>query len=196
MFIYGENADNYIFALNRLPNSFQRLTRDTTKANETQDLKAIDNLSLSRTIGTAITEILSAEYPDVLDTLIESGVQGLKKSDLNTITNWAKDTIQKLESLGYTVINRGDIVDDITNQINALNDLLNDMQLINLTKNGRISKNKKQPTKSLDQDQQKYRKGLVYLRMKGLAENQQKEFLDQLQQRNLKTLSNKQEKKV
>ena len=140
LFIYGENADNYIFALNRLPNSFQRLTRNTTKANETQDLKAIDNLSLSRTIGTAITEILSAEYPDVLDTLIESGVQGLKKSDLNTITNWAKDTIQKLESLGYTVINRGDIVDDITNQINALNDLLNDMQLINLTKNGRISK--------------------------------------------------------
>lgn len=140
LFIYGENADNYIFALNRLPNSFQRLTRDTTKANETQDLKAIDNLSLSRTIGTAITEILSAEYPDVLDTLIESGVQGLKKSDLTTITNWAKDTIQKLESLGYTVINRGDIVDDITNQINALNDLLNDMQLINLTKNGRISK--------------------------------------------------------
>jgi len=140
LFIYGENADNYIFALNRLPNSFQRLTRDTTKANETQDLKAIDNLSLSRNIGTAITEILSAEYPDVLDTLIESGVQGLKKSDLTTITNWAKDTIQKLESLGYTVINRGDIVDDITNQINALNDLLNDMQLINLTKNGRISK--------------------------------------------------------
>ena len=140
LFIYGENADNYIFALNRLPNSFQRLTKDTTKANETQDLKAIDNLSLSRNIGTAITEILSAEYPDVLDTLIESGVQGLKKSDLTTITNWAKDTIQKLESLGYTVINRGDIVDDITNQINALNDLLNDMQLINLTKNGRISK--------------------------------------------------------
>ena len=140
MFVYGENADNYIFALNRLPNSFQRLTRNTTKANETQDLKAIDNLSLSRNIGAAITEILSAEYPDVLDTLIERGVQALKKSDLNTITKWAKDTIQKLESLGYTVINRGDIVDDITNQINALNDLLNDMQLINLTKNGRISK--------------------------------------------------------
>jgi hypothetical protein len=140
MFVYGENADTFIFALNRLPNSFQRATRNATKANETQDLKAIDNLSLSRSIGTAITEIMSAEYPEVLDTLIESGVQALKKSDLNTITKWAKDTIKKLESLGYSVINRGDIVDDITNQINALNDLLNDMQLINLTKNGRISK--------------------------------------------------------
>jgi hypothetical protein len=140
MFVYGENSNAFIFALNRLPNSFQRVTRNATKANETQDLKAIDNLSLSRNIGTAITEILSAEYPEVLDTLIEDGVQALKKSDLNTITKWAKDTIKKLESLGYTVINRGDIVDDITNQINALNDLLNDMQLINLTKNGRISK--------------------------------------------------------
>jgi hypothetical protein len=140
IYVYGENANTFIFALNRLPNSFQRATRNATKANETQDLKAIDNLSLARNIGTAITEIMSAEYPEVLDTLIEDGVQALKKSDLNTITKWAKDTIKKLESLGYSVINRGDIVDDITNQINALNDLLNDMQLINLTKNGRISK--------------------------------------------------------
>ena len=140
MFVYGENSNAFIFALNRLPNNFQRVTRNATKANEIEDLKSIDNLSLSRNIGTAITEILSAEYPEVLDTLIENGVQGLKKSDLNTITKWAQDTIKKLESLGYTVINRGDIVDDITNQINALNDLLNDMQLINLTKNGRISK--------------------------------------------------------
>jgi hypothetical protein len=140
MFVYGENSNAFIFALNRLPNNFQRVTRNATKANEIEDLKSIDNLSLSRLIGTAITEILSAEYPEVLDTLIENGVQGLKKSDLNTITKWAQDTIKKLESLGYTVINRGDIVDDITNQINALNDLLNDMQLINLTKNGRISK--------------------------------------------------------
>ena len=59
-----------------------------------------------------------------------------------------------------------------------------------------LAKNKKQPTKSLDHDQQKYRKGLVYLRMKGLPEAQQKEFLDQLQERNLKTLSKNQEKKI
>jgi hypothetical protein len=140
IYVYGENANNYIFALNRLPNSFQRLTRNNTKANETQDLKSIDNLSLSRTIATTITEILSENYPEVLDTLIEKGAQALKKADLNTITTWVNETIKKLESLGYTVINRGDLVDDITNQINALNDLLNDMQLINLTKNGRISK--------------------------------------------------------
>ena len=140
MFIYGENANDYIFALNRLPNGFQRATNNATKGNEIQDLKSIQNLSLSRAIATTITEILSENYPEVLDTLIEEGVQAVKKADLNTITKWANETIQKLESLGYSVINRGDIVDDITNQINALNALLNDLASINLTKNGRISK--------------------------------------------------------
>lgn len=140
MYIYGENANDYIFALNRLPNGFQRATAKATKANETQDLKSIENLSLSRAIATTITEILSENYPEVLDTLIEDGVQAVKRADLKTITNWAKESITKLESLGYSVINRGDIVDDITNQINALNELLNDLTSINLTKNGRISK--------------------------------------------------------
>ena len=59
MYIYGENANDYIFALNRLPNGFQRATAKATKANETQDLKSIENLSLSRAIATTITEILS-----------------------------------------------------------------------------------------------------------------------------------------
>jgi hypothetical protein len=140
MFVHGENANDIIFALNRLPNSFQRATKNANKANETQDLKSIENLSLSRTIATTITEILSENYPEVLDTLIEQGVSAIKKADLTTITKWANETIEKLESLGYTVINRGDIVDDINNQINALNALLNDLQSINLTKNGRISK--------------------------------------------------------
>ena len=138
--MYKRQVNDYIFALNRLPNGFQRATNNATKANEIQDLKSIENLSLSRAIATTITEILSENYPEVLDTLIEEGVQVVKKSDLNTITKWAKETIQKLESLGYSVINRGDIVDDIINQINALNALLNDLASINLTKNGRISK--------------------------------------------------------
>ena len=60
--------------------------------------------------------------------------------------------------------------------------------------NLKSAKNKKKQTNSSDQESKKYRTGLVYLRMKGLPENQQREFLDQLQERNLKTLSNKQEK--
>ena len=140
MFVHGQNANDLIFALNRLPNSFQRLARKATAANEAQDLKSIENLSLSRAIAKTITEILSENYPDVLDTLMEEGVASIKKQDITTIKNWANETIEKLETLGFSVINRGDLVDDITNQISALQALLNDLALINLTKNGRISK--------------------------------------------------------
>ena len=43
---------------------------------------------------------------------------------------------------------------------------------------------------------QKYRKGLVYLRMKGLDQNRQKEFLDNLQKRNSQNLLKEQENKM
>lgn len=140
IFVTGQNSDNFIFALNRLPNSFQKLTKNKTGADEKRDLKAIDQLSLSTAVSTTITEILSENYPAVLDTLIDKGVDGLKKADIKTINNWITETIEKLEELGYSVINRGDIVDDVVNQINGLMDLQNDLELINYTKNGRISK--------------------------------------------------------
>ena len=140
IFVTGQNSDNLIFALNRLPNSFQKLTKNKTAADEKKDLKAIDQLSLSSAVSSTITEILSENYPDVLDRLIDNGVEGLKKGDIKTINNWITETIEKLEELGYSVINRGDIVDDVVNQINGLMDLQNDLELINYTKNGRISK--------------------------------------------------------
>jgi hypothetical protein len=140
VFVTGQNSDNFIFALNRLPNSFQKLTKNKTGADEKRDLKAIDQLSLSTAVSTTITEILSENYPAVLDTLIDKGVEGIKKGDIKTINNWITETIEKLEALGYSVINRGDIVDDVVNQINGLMDLQNDLELINYTKNGRISK--------------------------------------------------------
>tara|TARA_R110000868_G_scaffold215402_2_gene465491 strand:- start:6884 stop:14275 length:7392 start_codon:yes stop_codon:yes gene_type:complete len=140
IFVTGQNSDNLIFALNRLPNSFQKLTKNKTAADEKKDLKAIHQLSLSSAVSSTITEILSENYPDVLDRLIDNGIEGLKKGDITTINNWITETIEKLEELGYSVINRGDIVDDVVNQINGLMDLQNDLELINYTKNGRISK--------------------------------------------------------
>jgi len=146
LYVYGENANNYIFALNRLPNNFQRLTKDATAAQETQDLKSISNLSISRTLADTITEILSAQYPDALDRLLDGDTKSVNSKDLLNIQLWVEDSIEKLNQLGYTVINRGDLVDDITNQINALNELSNNLQLIKLTKDGKI-KNYKQVAK-------------------------------------------------
>jgi hypothetical protein len=59
-------------------------------------------------------------------------------TDLLKIDLWIKETIENLYQLGYTVLNRGDLTDDIQNQINALLDLQNDLELIKLTKDGKI----------------------------------------------------------
>lgn len=138
MYLYGENANNYIFALNRLPNNFQRLTREATKADETQDLKSIGSLSLDSAIADTITEILAEQYPEAMDRLIDGDTKSLNSKDLLNIQLWIEDTIQKLNQLGYTIINRGDLVDDITNQIDALNEISNNLALIKLTKDGKI----------------------------------------------------------
>jgi hypothetical protein len=139
MYIYGSNADNYIFALNRLPNNFQRLTSKSNKLDEIQDLKEIDRLSLSAAISQSITEILAENYPEALDRLLEGNVKSpVYSTDLLKIDLWIKETIENLYQLGYTVLNRGDLTDDIQNQINALLDLQNDLELIKLTKDGKI----------------------------------------------------------
>jgi hypothetical protein len=143
MYLYGENANDYIFALNRLPNNFQRLTREATKANETQDLKSISSMSLDSAIADTITEILSEQYPEAMDKLIDGDTKSLNSKDLLNIQLWIEDTVEKLNQLGYTVINRGDLVDDITNQIAALNEISNNLALIKLTKDGKIRNFKK-----------------------------------------------------
>jgi hypothetical protein len=138
--IKGENSNDYIFALNQLPNSFQKAHKTKTKANQKQELKDIARLSLSQSIAEKIDEIMATDFPNAINTLIEEGIEKVTASDLDQITLWAQQTIGNLEQLGFTVINRGDLVDDITNQINAINDLLNDINLIKLNKDGRISK--------------------------------------------------------
>ena len=143
MYLYGENANDYIFALNRLPNNFQRLTREATKANETQDLKSISSMSLDSAIADTITEILSEQYPEAMDKLIDGDTKSLNSKDLLNIQLWIEDTVEKLNQLGYTVINRGDLVDDITNQIAVLNEISNNLALIKLTKDGKIRNFKK-----------------------------------------------------
>ena len=89
-------------------------------------------------VSAKITEILSEQYPDALDRLLDGDTVSLDSKDLLNIQLWIEDSIARLNQLGYSVINRGDIVDDITNQINALNELSSNLELIKLTKNGKI----------------------------------------------------------
>ena len=84
-----------------------------------------------------------------MDVLIEQGLDGVAYRDAQELIDWLKDSIQKLEALGFDFINRGDIVDDVQRQINALNLLLSDIELINLNKDGKISKRQRKEVREL-----------------------------------------------
>ncbi len=145
----GGNLNDYIFALNMLPNSFQKITKDRTISDEKIDLKTIGRLSINASISEAIDGILAENYPEAMDVLIDSGLDAIAYRDGQELISWVKDSILKLEQLGFDLINKDDIVDDIVRQINSLNLLLSDLELINLNKDGKISKRQKGEVREL-----------------------------------------------
>ena len=144
VFVKGGNANNYIFALNALPNSFQKLVKKLEAKDEEKHLDAINKKSVaSEAIGRAITEILEENYPSAVDTLLFEGVQAVDLKDLLNIQLWIEEAIANLEGLGFSVLNSGALVDDIQASINMLQQLQNDLNLIKLNKDGKISKQQK-----------------------------------------------------
>jgi hypothetical protein len=140
IFEKGGNANDYIFALNTLPNSFQKATKNFKPLEEVKHLKEIDRLSLSSAVSKAITEKLNENYPEQLDTLMEKGVKAITPTQLMGIYYWIDETIDALYGLSSIIINRGDLVDDISNQINELLHLKNDLNLIKIIEDGKTKK--------------------------------------------------------
>jgi len=140
IFEKGGNANDYIFALNTLPNSFQKATKNFKPLEEVKHLKEIDRLSLSSVVSKAITEKLNENYPEQLDTLMEKGVKAITPTQLMGIYYWIDETIDALYGLSSIIINRGDLVDDISNQINELLHLKNDLNLIKIIEDGKTKK--------------------------------------------------------
>ena len=138
------SAQDYIFALNQLPNSYQKQSQKDTKVSTIRDKNKIDSLSVSSRVSDQIHNILAAEYPSEVDKLLEEGVDAMTKAELYKITLWAQQTIGQLEELALNLIESNVPITDVENQILGLSNFLNDIDLINLTKDGRISKRQKQ----------------------------------------------------
>ena len=138
------SAQDYIFALNQLPNSYQKQSQKDTKVSTIRDKNKIDSLSVSSRVSDQIHNILAAEYPSEVDKLLEEGVDAMTKAELYKITLWAQQTIGQLEELALNLIESNIPITDVENQILGLSNFLNDIDLINLTKDGRISKRQKQ----------------------------------------------------
>ena len=135
----GGNFNDYIFALNSLPESF-KLYKGETPADQKKDLSTIARLSTAPGTASQIDAILEKDFPNALNTLIERGVDSISQEDLDSIIKWANLAITDLSVLGSRLATQNNLTTDVDNQINAIYDLLNDLELIKLTKDGKIDK--------------------------------------------------------
>lgn len=135
----GGNFNDYIFALNSLPESF-KLLKGKNSTDEKNDLKEIERLSSNPGVAIKIDEIFNKNYPEELDKLLEEGVSKITEDELSNIYKWSNDVILDLTILGSRLAVEDRITDDVDNQINAMYELLNDLELIKLTKDGKIDR--------------------------------------------------------
>ncbi len=143
----GGNLNDYIFALNSLPESF-KLLKGKNANDEKKDLKEIERLSTNPGVAIQIDEIFNKNYPDALDKLLEEGVSKISEDELSNIYKWSNEVILDLTLLGSKLAISNRLTNDVDNQINAMYELLNDLELIKLTKNGKIDR---RATKRADQ---------------------------------------------
>jgi len=145
VFVYGGNSNDVIFALNRLPNQFQK-NRAAKSALDTQrELKQIAALSpASPTVEKTIDSILDDNFPEELNTLFAKGISEFKGrgKELAKIKNWIAEKIQQLQQYENVLMATDDAlgVASVNRQISELKELLNQLNLINLTAKNRIAK--------------------------------------------------------
>ena len=146
LFLLDGNNNDVIFALNRLPNQFQKNRASKNAADTKKELKQIAALSdASPTVEKEIERILDDEnFPEELNILFAKGILEFKGrgKELAKIKTWIDETITGLQEY-ENVLNATDDalgVNAVNRQINALKNLLNDLNLINLTAKNRIAK--------------------------------------------------------
>ena len=145
VFVLGGNSNDVIFALNRLPNQFQKNRASKTAADTQKELKQIASFSeASPKVEKELDTILEKNFPEELNVLFAKGISEFKGKgkELAKIKNWIDETIVNL--LAYQnmlmVENNALGFDAVDRQINALNELTNQLNLINLTAKNRIAK--------------------------------------------------------
>lgn len=138
----GGNLNDFIFALNALPEN-AILYKGKSKQDQKNDLGNIDNKSNSPNTSKKVTEIMERNFPNAVNKLIEQGLNSISQDELSSIKNWINSTMEELSTLRNAIAIKKELTTPVDNQINVLNNLLNDIELIKLNKDGRISKSNK-----------------------------------------------------
>ena len=137
----GGNADDLIFALNRLPNKFQKQVSSTEPTDREDQVKLIAQLSESEAVTKEIDRILlehgtTKDVEDVFDGKLDNLTPAKQKE----IEDWGIELIIKLEEYQSRLANEQRSTIPVDNTIAAVNETLNNLTAIKFFKNGKITK--------------------------------------------------------
>ena len=137
----GGNADDLIFALNRLPNKFQKQVSSTEPTDREDQVNLIAQLSESESVTKEIDRILSEHgtTKDIED-VFDGKLDNLTPAKQEEIEDWGIELIIKLEEYQSRLANEQRSTVPVDNVIAAVNETLNNLTAIKFFKNGKITK--------------------------------------------------------
>ena len=137
----GGNTDDLIFALNRLPNRFQKLVPSGEPTDREDQVKMIAQLSESESVTREIDFIIYAHgMPRDVENFMAGKIDDLNSSKQREIEDWGVELIIKLEEYQNRLVNEGRSTVPVDNVIEAVNETLNNLASIKFFKNGKITK--------------------------------------------------------
>jgi len=137
----GGNTDDLIFALNRLPNRFQKQVPSGEPTDREDQVKLIAKLSESESVTRAIDLILFEHgMPKDIEDIIDGKIDDLTNTKQKEVEDWGIELIIKLEEYQNRLANEQRSTLPVDNVIGAVNEIINNLAAIKFNKNGKISK--------------------------------------------------------
>jgi len=137
----GGNTDDLIFALNRLPNRFQKQVPSGEPTDREDQVNLIAQLSESESVTKEIDKILYEHgMPKTVERVIEGNIDNLTPAIQKEVEDWGIELLIKLEEYQSRLANELRSTVPVDNTIEALNEILNNLAAIKFFKNGKITK--------------------------------------------------------
>jgi len=137
----GGNTDDLIFALNRLPNRFQKQVPSGEPTDREDQVKMIAQLSESESVTKELDRILFEHgMPKDVEDVIDGKIDNITPTKQKEVEDWAIELIIKLEEYQSRLANEQRSTVPVDNLIGAINEIVNNLAAIKFFKNGKITK--------------------------------------------------------
>jgi len=136
----GGNANDYIFALNRLPNKFKDQVPSGEPTDREDQVSLISQLSESAAVTTEIDRILFEHgMPQEVENIIDGKVENITQKKVDELEDWGVELIIKLEEYQSRLLNEQRSTVPVDNVIETINEFLNNIGLLKFRKDGKIT---------------------------------------------------------